>query len=97
MKDETAYINILIADEALARIDAVADDLRNSGMVVEHVGRITGIVSGSVDASHVDRLRGVDGVRRLAFDRAVELPAAPRDDALRASAALRHSASYRSG
>lgn len=69
---------LVSVDDAHAEdMSAVADRLRQAGMLVQQTMDLLGTVSGSIEADGVDRLRGLDGVRDVELSRTVQLP--PRD------------------
>jgi hypothetical protein len=72
-------IMISVADEQMNDIDSLAAELRNSGMEVENVLGITGVITGSVDAAQLERLRGVAGVKHVEEERGFQI-APPESD-----------------
>lgn len=58
----------------LARLNAVAEELRSAGMEVGSVMDELGVVSGSVEPEKIERLSAVTGVASVDAAREVRIP-----------------------
>ena len=56
------HVSVTVGDDHRATLDGVVENLRASGMEVEQVLGMLGIVTGSAPAEALDALRGVEGV-----------------------------------
>jgi hypothetical protein len=59
---ESKSVIVTVADAALGEIQSLANLLKEHGMRVSRVMPVTGVISGSVAASKLGKLRGVPGV-----------------------------------
>ncbi len=58
-------IIVTVTDEALDRIEAVAEELAAKGMKINRVLPVTGVISGSCPPEKKDELQAVSGVDRV--------------------------------
>ena len=65
---------ISVADSHLERMPEVADQLRAVGCDISHVLNAAGTITGSMDASKVEDLKGVPGVAAVELERSYQLP-----------------------
>ena len=62
MGEGSKSVIVTVADDALGEIQSLAKRLRDRGMTIKRVMPVTGVISGSVEASKLGTLRGVSGV-----------------------------------
>jgi hypothetical protein len=55
-------VTVIVDDAQLAKIDELADRLRNAGMRVEQVLGEIGMITGSLPPEHRERVRTMPGV-----------------------------------
>lgn len=67
-------ITVSVADGHLDRIDEVVARLEACGMHVDQVLRAVGVITGSVDAPHLQALGALSGVAAVEPQRTVQLP-----------------------
>lgn len=58
-------IIVTVTDEALDRIEAVAEELAAKGMKIARVLPVTGVISGSCPPGKKEELEAVSGVHRV--------------------------------
>jgi hypothetical protein len=65
---------VSVADSHLERMPEVADELRAAGLDISHVLNTTGTITGSMDSSKVDDLKGIPGVSAVEVEQSYQLP-----------------------
>jgi hypothetical protein len=71
---KTKPIIVTVADEKLAAIDGLAEQLRAQGMTISQVLPTIGVISGSVSAARLAALRKVAGVLSVEVETQAVLP-----------------------
>ena len=74
MPKKLQSIIVTVADEALDKIDELADKLTAKGMKVDRVMPITGVISGSASPDKLSSLKKVAGVSSVEEEVSAELP-----------------------
>jgi hypothetical protein len=64
-------VNISVSDDCLPRLDDLVIRLETSGLRIEKVFAMTGVVSGTIDGDRIAALRRVEGVSAVERDRTV--------------------------
>lgn len=65
---------VSVADEYLQRFTEVLDQLTEAGMAIERENRAIGVISGSIDANHISKIRSLEGVATVEESRQIQLP-----------------------
>lgn len=73
-KDKAKPVIITVSDDALSKIDQLADECKEMGMNIERVLPITGVITGSISESKIDHLKNVSGVLSVEPEMMIELP-----------------------
>ena len=68
------HVNISIEDDYLERMDEVARQLQKAGLASSRQMKDIGVITGSVDQDHLDRIRRVPGVAHVERSRQVSIP-----------------------
>ena len=74
MPKKSQSIIVTVADEAIDKIDELAEKLTAKGMTVDRVMPITGVISGSAPSSKLASLKKVAGVLSVEEEVSAELP-----------------------
>jgi hypothetical protein len=72
-------VNISIEDGYLDRMDEVVRRLQKAGLASSKQMKDIGVVTGSVDQDHLDRIRRVAGVAHVEQSRQVSIPEPSKD------------------
>jgi hypothetical protein len=72
--ERTVAVQVLVDDDHQSLLDRVADDLRQAGMEVRQQLAFTGVITGVVPESQVDRLNAVPGVETVERTQGFQLP-----------------------
>jgi hypothetical protein len=67
-------LSLSVNDSHLKQLGKVAKAAKKAGMKVEQQLDALGVLTGSIDADKVDRLRGIEGVSSVEQDREVGIP-----------------------
>jgi hypothetical protein len=65
---------VSVGDSHLGRLDEVSRDAEAAGMTVHRREAGIGVLSGSISADRIDRLRAVAGVENVETQREVRVP-----------------------
>jgi len=71
-EEEVEPIVVTVDDQNLPIIQFVVTGLESAGMKVDRVLPVTGIITGAVSQSKLERLRKVPGVAHVEVDREME-------------------------
>lgn len=71
---ERVRLNIVLAEDWLDRADVVLASLERAGLLIENVSVGTGVVTGSIEPAHRDRISGLAGIAAVEVDRTFRLP-----------------------
>lgn len=67
-------LTLSVSDSHLKKLGTVAKAAAKAGMKVEQTHKALGVLSGSIDAGKVEKLRAIDGVDRVEEERTFQLP-----------------------
>ncbi|HKS63669.1 MAG TPA: hypothetical protein VJT13_18355 [Xanthobacteraceae bacterium] len=67
-------LTLSVSDSHLKKLGTVAKAAAKAGMKVEQTHKTLGVLSGSIDAGKVEKLRAIDGVDRVEEERTFQLP-----------------------
>jgi hypothetical protein len=71
---KTKSIIVTVTDDALNKIDELAEQLKTKGMKVDQVLPATGVITGSAASTKVPTLEKVDGVMSVEEELTIQLP-----------------------
>lgn len=67
-------LTLSVSDSHLKKLGAVAKAAAKAGMKVEQTHKTLGVLSGSIDAGKVGKLRAIAGVSSVEEERTIQLP-----------------------
>lgn len=74
MSKKTKSIIVTVTDDALNKIDELAERLKAKGMKVDQVLPATGVITGSAASTKMPTLEKVDGVMSVEEELTIQLP-----------------------
>ena len=74
MPKKTKSIIVTVTDDALNKIDELAERLKTKGMKVDRVLPATGVITGSAASTKMSTLKKVDGVMSVEEELTIQLP-----------------------